>query len=367
MPDSVGGIEKVIDEISTSSIKKGHIPIVLALSNQKKYNKIFYNGYEIYHSNRLFKFASTGFSYSVFNKFKELSSKVDIIHYHFPWPLMDLVHLTSGIKKPTLLTYHSDIIRQKNILFFYKPLLFKFLNSVDHIVATSPNYLSSSKILKKFSDKVSVIPIGIDYSLYPIPTINTIEKWSKKFEMPFFLFVGVLRYYKGLHVLLDAIHNTNLNVVIVGSGPTERELLLKAKKLNLNNVHFLGELDEKDKVALFKLCYGVIFPSHIRSEAFGISLLEGAMFGKPMISCEIQTGTSFINLNQETGFVVKPNCKDSLRNAMEFLISNPKVAIRMGENARSHYEREFTSSIMMNKYDELYKKIYQKKSNQKEY
>ena len=69
-------------------------------------------------------------------------------------------------------------------------------------------------------------------------------------------------------------------------------------------VAVLGALDDADKVALLTLCYAVAFPSHLRSEAFGISLLEGAMYGKPMISSEIGTGTSYINIDGETGLVV---------------------------------------------------------------
>ena len=69
----------------------------------------------------------------------------------------------------------------------------------------------------------------------------------------------------------------------------------------------MGYLLEDDKVALINLCYAVVFPSHLRSEAFGISLLEGAMYGKPLISSEIGTGTSHINIDGETGLVVPPN------------------------------------------------------------
>ena len=70
---------------------------------------------------------------------------------------------------------------------------------------------------------------------------------------------------------------------------------------------------------MFELCFAVLFPSHLRSEAFGISLLEGAMYGKPLISSEIGTGTTYINIDKETGLVVPPSDPIALREAMDFL------------------------------------------------
>ena len=173
----------------------------------------------------------------------------------------------------------------------------------------------------------------------------------------FFLFVGVLRYYKGLHILLEAIASTNLSVVIVGAGPIEQELHAHALRLNLSNAIFLGAIPEEEKVALLSLCSAVIFPSYLRSEAFGISLLEGAIFAKPMISSEIGTGTSFINIDRETGLVVPPSDPDALRRAMTYLVEHPEEAERMGKNARLRYEELFTADIMVSKYLDLYEEM----------
>src|SRR4051812_23759578 len=129
----------------------------------------------------------------------------------------------------------------------------------------------------------------------------------------------MLRYYKGLHILLEAVQGTGYPVVIVGSGPVERELKEHAARLRLKHIHFPGVLSEEDKVALLRLCYAVAFPSHLRSEAFGISLLEGAMYGKPMISSEIGTGTSYVNEHRHTGLVVPPGDPVAFREAMRRL------------------------------------------------
>ena len=45
--------------------------------------------------------------------FSQLAQRADIIHYYFPWPFMDVVHFATRVKKPTVVTYHSDVICQK--------------------------------------------------------------------------------------------------------------------------------------------------------------------------------------------------------------------------------------------------------------
>ena len=240
---------------------------------------------------------------------------------------------------------------------FYSPLQKRFLRSVDKIVATSPNYFQSSQVLAKYKDKTSVIPIGLDKTCYPDADAARINKWRQQFGARFFLFVGKLRYYKGLHILLDAIAIKGFPVVVVGSGPIEKELKRKATELRLNSVYFLGELPHEDKIALLQLCYALVFPSHLRSEAFGISLLEGSLYGKPMISSELGTGTTYINIHNETGLVVPPNDPAAFSAAMQFLWENPQIAGTMGESAYQRYCTLFTAKQMAESYVHLYRSL----------
>lgn len=357
LPDTRGGIEQVMDQIARSVVEMGIQTDVLSLTRARVPRTISLNGYTAHRARLNFELASTGFSASAFLRFWQLAKSADVVHYHFPWPFMDVIHLLTRIKKPSVVTYHSDIIRQKYLLNLYKPIRNKFLNGATRIVATSPNYLKTSDVLARYKEKVSVIPIGLDEKSYTRPSTSKTRYWQQKFGSKFFLFVGVMRYYKGLHILLEALKETEFTVVLVGTGPTENKLIEKAQELGLNNVHFLGYLPEEDKVALIKLCFGVIFPSHLRSEAFGVSLLEGAMFGKPMISSEIGTGTTYINIANETGLVVPPSDPEALRSAMHYLWNNPEHALEMGKNSRSRYLQHFTARKMGESYAKLYKEV----------
>lgn len=358
-PDSYGGVEQVINEIARGASKHGIETSVLSLSKQQDLSPIQFEGHTVYRAKEDLNLASTGISISVFSKFQELAEQADVIHYHYPWPWMDLVHFYYGKKKPTVVTYHSDIVKQKHLLKLYKPLRDRFLGSVDRIVATSPNYLRSSDVLQKFEKKVDVVPIGLDKESYLSPEAERVNSWRKVFGEKFFLFVGVLRYYKGLHILLEAARTAEYPIVIVGAGPVEQELKQQAKKYGLNHIHFVGWVSDEDKVALLSLCYAVVFPSHLRSEAFGISLLEGAMFGKPLISSEIGTGTTYINIDGQTGIVTPPGDAQKVSEAMTWLWTHPEEASVMGKCATERYAKYFTSDKMVKSYIDIYQQVSQ--------
>ncbi|UIN56496.1 MULTISPECIES: glycosyltransferase family 4 protein [Pseudomonas] len=362
LPDSVGGIEQVIFQLCESGAQHGIEGQVLTLSANPEPAVVRLGQHEVHRARLDVQFASTGFSWSVFKRFRELAAEADVINYHFPWPFMDLVHFASGVNKPTVVTYHSDIIRQKHLLKLYRPLMNRFLASADRIVAASPNYLHTSDVLQQFRDKTRVIPYGLNKAGYPQPDVERMNRWRQQLGDKFFLFVGVMRYYKGLHILLDALKDVDYPVVIVGAGPLEQELHAQAAALGLRNIHFLGRLSDEDKVALLQLSYAIVFPSHLRSEAFGISLLEGAMYGKPMISSEIGTGTSYINIHNETGLVVPPSHPQAFREAMRTLWENPARAAEMGLKAEARYRQLFTADEMGRKWTELYQELLEEKA-----
>jgi len=360
-PDTTGGIEQVINQIATSTQHLGIETQVLSLSPNKTAQPQKVDGHTAYSVPTHLDIASTPMSLAAFARFSQLARESDIIHYHYPYPFADMLHFICGVKsrlnKPSLVTYHSDIIKQKHLDALYSPLRNRFLASVDRIVATSPNYLATSETLSRFKGKTSVIPIGIAPPVASKSSPAKIKTWHKRFGPRFFLFMGVLRYYKGLHFLLRAAQNLPHPIVIAGAGPLEHELKAQARALNLTNVHFTGFVSDEDKPSLFDACYAFVFPSHLRSEAFGVSLLEAAMHAKPLICCEIGTGTSYINIAGETGLVIPAEDPKALQHAMQKLIDDGPLARQMGISARARYKKYFTAKKMGKFYCEIYRNL----------
>jgi glycosyltransferase involved in cell wall biosynthesis len=354
--DQHGGVEHFIRHLTHATSSLGCENTILSLAREPS-APLVTKDYRLFQVKESANLASTGMSVSAFSVFSSMASEADVIHYHFPWPFMDLVHVVSRVAKPSVVTYHSDIVRQRFMLPIYWPLMNMFLRSVNAIAGTSPNYLDSSRVLRKFRDKSLAIPIGLQESLYPAASASTTAELKTRFGDRFFLFVGVLRYYKGLHFLLQALEGTDLPMVIVGAGPIENELREEAARLGLTNINFIGQVTEQEKVDLFNACYAVVFPSHLRSEAFGIGLLEGAMFGKPMICSEIGTGTSFINQHEVTGLVVPPANAQALKGAMMRLWNHSEEAASFGEAARQRFLEVFSAQVMGEAYSSLYESV----------
>ncbi|WP_425913238.1 glycosyltransferase family 4 protein [Pseudomonas sp. GWSMS-1] len=357
LPDTTGGIEQVIYQLSEGCRKHGIESDVLTLSTDAQPTRLRVANHEVRRAQQDLFIASTGFSYEAFTAFREMAHEADVVHYHFPWPVMDVVHFATSHQKPCVVSYHSDIVRQQILLMMYRPLMKRFLASADRILVASPNYIKSSKVLSCFMDKTEVIPYGLAPSDYPKPSIERSLHWQQKLNEPYFLFVGVLRYYKGLNFLLEAMVGAPWQLVIAGSGPEEEKLKSQAKSLGLSNVKFLGRIEDRDKGCLLQRCHAFVFPSHLRSEAFGISLLEASLYSKPLISCEIGTGTTFVNIDGVTGITVPPADPKALREAMFDLWSNHLKANQLGAGAARRFEQLFTAERMCAETARIYKEV----------
>jgi rhamnosyl/mannosyltransferase len=123
----------------------------------------------------------------------------------------------------------------------------------------------------------------------------------------------------------------------------------------------VGQISEAEKVALLKACRALVLPSHLRSEAYGMVLVEASLYGKPMISCEIHTGTSFINKHLKTGLVVPPESPTDLASAMNTLLEDVSAAEGFGQAARQRYEKNFSGPVLGQAYARLYREVLENK------
>jgi rhamnosyl/mannosyltransferase len=352
LPDGFAGVEHVIYELAEGTRALGFEHSVFSLSRDPKPKGIAIANHRGYSARANFEIASTPLSLSAWPLYRRLAADADILHFHFPWPMGDLLHLTSGVRKPTVVTYHSDVVKQTGLLHVYRPMMRLFLDRADRIVTTSPPYLETSPLLQSYRSKTTAISLGIDAE-HPVADPTLLETWRRRVGDRFFLFVGQFRYYKGIDFLLEAAARTGLPVVLAGSGSLQQHV----EKTRPTNVHLAGPVDDANKNALLELCTALVLPSHLRSEAFGIVLLEAARAGKPLISCEIGTGTSYANLGGTTGLTVPPADASALANALEAIWGAPDTAAEMGRAARRRFEQLFTSKIMSQQYADLYRQV----------
>ncbi|MCD6325952.1 glycosyltransferase [bacterium] len=276
--------------------------------------------------------------------------RYDILHFHLPNPTAVVSYLIARPKGKLVVTWHSDIVRQAKFLPFYKPFLHRFLELCDVILPTSEQYAKSSPFLDRFISKCQAVPLGIDTSRFTLRNAETdqiIAKLREQHGSRIVLFVGILRYYKGLSYLIQAMQRVDGRLVIVGKGPMEKELKAKVSELGLGaKITFAGAVSEELLPAYYHLCDVFCLPSIYRSEAFGVSQIEAMACGKPVVSTQLDSGVPFVNMHRKTGIIVPPKDSNALAEALNELLSNRALASQMGDLARRRVEREFTAKRM---------------------
>ncbi|WP_321854839.1 glycosyltransferase [Paraburkholderia tropica] len=364
-PDPPGGLQEAIRQICLATRARGVEPRIFTLSPTPSPRSIDYPEGVVERSKSWAAPASCDLGgLDALRQFREWSAWADVLHFHFPWPFGDLLRMFGERSKPAVMTYHSDVVRQRALGALYAPLMRRMLDSMSAVVATSPAYARTSPVLTQLvsPERVRVIPLGIaDYadaveSTTPTGESDVLARLSLGDE-PFFLALGVLRYYKGLHTLIEAAPSIPARLVIAGSGPEMERLQQLAKERGVTNVQFAGQVSVAEKHALLLRCRGLVLPSQLRSEAFGMVLVEAAMFGKPLVCCEIGTGTSYVNEHGVTGLVVRPEAPEELAAAVSTLLNDPGRARAMGAAARERYERLFSDVALGDKYAVLYEEV----------
>ncbi|MCX5885754.1 MAG: glycosyltransferase [Proteobacteria bacterium] len=354
----LGGIENHIRMLAEEQVKRGYRVTVLVTSPSLRTEREERNGVQVIKAGRLMTVASTPLSISL--PFLLSHQNPDIAHLHFPYPLGELAYLLAGHSHNMVITYHSDIVRQKYLLHLYKPFLRRVLARADVITVSSPSYIQSSPFLSCLSYKCRAIPHGTDLGRFATtPSIlSHAGEIRKSHAAPLILFVGVLRYYKGLSFLIEAMSQIQAKLLIVGQGPQGKEWQSLARRLGLDNkIFFLGRVSDEKLLALYHACDVFVLPSVHRSESWGAVQIEAMACGKPVISTELKTGTSFSNLHGKTGFVVPPGDPQALADAILTVLRDDKLRQEMGSCARERALQEFSLQTMVDRITKLYEEI----------
>jgi rhamnosyl/mannosyltransferase len=331
----LGGIENNLRQLARTQAAWGHEVTVLVTNPQGARTTVgIEEGVRVIRAARLATLASTPLSPALIGQIGR--QRPDITHLHFPYPIGEIGQLLCGRGRPTVITYHSDVVRQAGILRLYAPVLRRVLAGADRILVSSPAYRESSPYLRPLAARCTVVPIGIEYDRFATPRPDEAARWRARYPGPLLLFVGRLRYYKGLNYLLAAMVEIPATLLIAGDGPEAPALRAQAQALGVaGRVHFLGDVAEADLPGLYQAADVFVLPSSRRSEAYGIALLEAMAAGVAVISTELGTGTSWLNRHGETGLVVPPCDPVTLAAALRELLTDEERRRHLAEAAQT--------------------------------
>jgi glycosyltransferase involved in cell wall biosynthesis len=283
------------------------------------------------------------------------STKADIVHVHLPNPWASMAYLMSGCRRPLVVGYHSDIVRQSLIEPLFRPILLKFLDRASTIISSSPDLIEHSPILKRFRQKCVVIPYGLDQRALIETDVPKVESIRSGYKKPIVLGVGRLVYYKGFEHLIGAMTEVDASLLIIGNGPLKENLVRLATSIGVSDkVTFLDKVDDVNPYHQAADLF--VLSSVARSEAFAIVQLEAMAAGKPVINTQLESGVPFVSQHGITGLTVPPADKSALAAAINRLLGDADLRQRYGAAARLRAQQEFTVEKMVARTLEVYDK-----------
>jgi glycosyltransferase involved in cell wall biosynthesis len=292
--------------------------------------------------------------------------EADILHLQVPNPTMILALLAARPRPPMVVTYQSDVVNQKLRARLFRPLERLAYRRVPVIMPSSPTYPGGSEFLRPYSDRLKVLPMGIDLKPYLEPSEDDRASSLRVRERHgrgglLWLCAGRLVYYKGFLNAIRALEKVEGRLVLIGDGPDESLLRAEADRLGVAaRVDFLGALPYLDIIPYYLAADAFWFPSNARSEAFGLVQVEAMAAGCPVINTAIpHSGVPWVSQHDQNGLTVPVNDPDALAVAAKRLLNEPGLRERLTASARQRVVDEFDHRMMAERSLAIYRSVLQ--------
>ena len=357
----IGGVENICKYIVEGDTE--HETAVVCFNEENKDVIDEVNGHKVYRVATWINVARQALSLSYFPMLRKAIKefKPDVIHFHWANPFPAAVLLVVMPKDVKLVIHwHMDIIKQKRIYPFIKPVETALLKRADRVMVTSPNYRDCSLPLQPFKDKVDVVPNAFDKEALELRDGDEerIEAIKEKYDgKDIVFFVGRHIQYKGLPYLIDAERQVKSDCVFViaGGGPLTDELKASC---NSKRVHFVGRVSDDDLRAYLYAAKVFAFPSITKNEAFGVALAEAMYCGTPAATFTIEgSGVNCVSIHNETCLEAPNKDVDAYARNIDTLLSDNALHDRLAQAGKKRAERMFTIPKMIEECELSYNKI----------
>jgi glycosyltransferase involved in cell wall biosynthesis len=342
-PPHRGGMESHLETLCRELAAEADVQVIVSNDGRKTVHETV-DGVPVTRIGTLATLASASINPGMARAIRQ--TPADVVHFHHPNPTGVLSYLASGRRGPLVVTYHSDIVRQRVLGAAFGPVLHRFLRGAHAILASSPEYARSSPVLRAHADRVRIVPFGIRAEEYATADADEVARLRALYGPRVVAAAGRLVYYKGFHYLIRAIAGVDARLVILGDGPLRGRLQALAEEAGVaDRVHFPGSVPSL--VPYYHAADVFALPAVARSEAFGLVQLEAMAAGLPVVNTRIDSGVPFVSRDGETGITVPPADVGALAGALGLLLDTPALRERYGRAARERVRTEFSLDRMV--------------------
>ena len=359
-PRVVGGIARVVNDLSKRLIKDGHeVTVVTYREGNAPYYELD-KGVKVHRVDN-FMIKSNNFidwvmqmNFNMVAKASEIMQKegnFDVIHAHdwlvayaaktlkhaFNVPIVSTIHATEAGRNSGIRDEQQKYINDTEWMLTYE--------STEVIV--NSNYMKA-ELQRLFGlpfEKINVVPNGVN--LLSFSGIDRDYEFRRKYAMDnekIILFMGRLVYEKGVQHLIAAMPKilngyNDVKLVIAGKGGMMDELKAQAEALGLGNkVYFAGYMNGKDVQKLYKAADISVFPSTY--EPFGIVALEAMLAERPVVVSDAG-GLNEIVQHKENGMKCYMGNANSIADSILELLFDQQLCTNVVKKAKAKVKNEY--------------------------
>lgn len=297
------------------------------------------------------------------------AGQFDILHVHYPFfGTAELLAARRWLGRTRLvLQYQMDVVGvhwKARVFEWHRRFLLPFiLQSADAIVVTSNDYAASSFLaprLAALQRQLSVIPAGVDLSIFA-PNGDRLSARRKVglADSPTVFFLARLdrtHYFKGLHLLIDAVARLPKAVLVIGGdGEWRPQYEARAHATLGDRARFVGDVPDESLPAFYRAADVVALPSVDRTEAFGLVILEALACGTPVVASRLPGVRTLVDEGR-TGYLVQPGDIAELADKIGRCINESAT---LGPNAHAFVRARYGWPAIAQQLIDLYRHVLQ--------
>lgn len=362
IPSREGGVEIVVDEISSRLVERGYFVDAYNRSGYHVSGKEFdaergkiYNGIRLITIPTFKSSKLNAIVYSALAAVRSLFGNYGIYHYHAEGPCA-MLWIPKLFGKKVVVTIHGlDWQRSKWGNFASKVLKFgekQAARHADEIIVLSKNVQQYFR--KEYGRETVYIPNGINK-----PEIRQAEKIRERFGLQkdsYILFLARLVPEKGVHYLIEAYQKlqTDKKLVIAGGNSHSAEYVAQIHKIaeSDNNIIMTGFVQGQELEELYSNAYLFVLPSDI--EGMALSLLEAMSYGNCCLVSDIPENTEVV---EDKAVCFKKSDVSDLCKQLEFLLSHQEVTESYKQSSREYICNKYDWDCVTDQTIEIYEKI----------